>query len=344
MAGESGTTGDVVALYRALQQVPYKFDFFQALRRLECAHRDKPAIGRSLRPSEDPIRLGQNPELTFAGATLDSFQPGRDGRAWRLTSHFFGLFGPNGPLPLHLTEHARDRVRNFNDPTFVHFLDVFHHRMLSLFYRGWAMASPTVSYDRPESDRFALYVGALFGTGTEGMRRRDAMPDLAKYHFAGRLAARTRDAEGLRAMLTELFRTPSAVEEFIGHWMRLPNDCRCLLGTSATTGTLGVSTIVGSHVWDCQTRFRIVLGPMGLADYEGFLPGGRLLECLIAVVRNYVGDELSWEANLILRREEVPPTVLGASGRLGMTTWLVTHRPPPHDPADLTLLPLPEVA
>src|SRR6478609_2460492 len=72
----------------------------------------------------------------------------------RLYVTFGGMFGPQGPLPLHLTEYARDRIINSADPTFARFLDIFHHRMLSLVYRAWADAQPTVQFDRPESDRF----------------------------------------------------------------------------------------------------------------------------------------------------------------------------------------------
>lgn len=60
----------------------------------------------------------------------------------RLEQFFFGLGGPNGPLPLHLTEYMRERQRNHADPTSKRFLDVFHHRLLSLFYRAWAEARP----------------------------------------------------------------------------------------------------------------------------------------------------------------------------------------------------------
>ena len=47
----------------------------------------------------------------------------------------FGLLGPNGPLPLHLTEYVRERLRHHADPTFARFLDLFHHRF-ALFFGG----------------------------------------------------------------------------------------------------------------------------------------------------------------------------------------------------------------
>lgn len=53
-------------------------------------------------------------------------------------------------------------------------------------------------------------------------------------------------------------------------------------------------------------------------------------------MRNYAGDTLLWDVNLILRQGEVPPTQLGRAGRLGWTTWLGQRRIDT-DPADLFL-------
>jgi len=325
-------------LYELLARAPHQFDFFQALRRLECANRDRPRIGAGLRPADDPVRLGQLASLTFSGATLAAFEPGVGGRPWRLSVSFFGLTGPNGPLPLHLTEYARDRVQHAGDHTLVRFFDVFHHRLLTLFYRSRAMAEPTIQFDRPETDRFALYVGSLCGLGSPALRERDAMPDFAKLHFAGRLAPQARNAAGLEAMLTALLGVPARVDEFVGHWMSLPVDCRCQLGKSPTTGTLGVSALIGDRVWDYQYKFRVVLGPLGRDDYEEFLPAGEILPRVVAIIRNYIGDELAWDLRLILKRQAVKTVELGKSGRLGWTTWLCT-RTPPSDAADLTLSP-----
>ena len=141
-------------------------------------------------------------------------------------------------MPLHLTEYARDRIINSGDPTLARFLDVFHHRMLSLVYRAWADAQPTVQFDRPDSDRFAAYIGSLVGIGLPSLEDRDAMPDLAKRYFAGRLVCQARNAEGLQAILSEFFRLPMRLVEFVGRWLPLPDDCRCVLRVGSAT-TLG---------------------------------------------------------------------------------------------------------
>jgi len=339
MAGQGRTASDAVALSRALQDEPYRFDFFQAVRRLEAVYRDSPRVGLSRRPGDDPFRFGQEPTLAFAPSTLAAFRPGKEGRPSKLAVYFFGLFGPNGPLPLHLTEHARDRRRNHKDTTFEAFADLFHHRMLSLFYRGWSSAQPAVSFDRPEEDRFALFVGALFGLALPSQRNRDALPDRAKLHHAGRLSCRTAHAEGLRAMLADYFCVSVEISQFVGEWLEIPEAARWRLGESAATGGLGTTATVGARVWSCQHKFRLRLGPLTYADYHRLLPGSPSLERLAALVQNYTGAELAWDAQLILAEDEVPRLQLGGGERLGLTTWLIGDRAR-RDADDLILNPL----
>ncbi|HVB67887.1 MAG TPA: type VI secretion system baseplate subunit TssG [Acetobacteraceae bacterium] len=310
-------------LEASLADRPWRFGFYAAMRALEAAARDRPRFGRSSGPAQDSIRLAQEPSVIFAPATLAGWTPATPETPARLAVHFFGLFGPDGPLPLHFTEYARDRRRNQRDPTFQRFADIFHHRALSLFYRAWADVRPTISFDRPEDDRFALYVGAMIGLGMDSLRDRDAMPDLTKLHFAGHLAGQTRHAEGLANILSAFFRMPVRIESFIGAWLALPDADGTRLGAGARTAALGRTALLGKQVWSRQHKFRVVIGPLTLTEYERLLPGGRSFHRLIPIVRNYVGDTLTWDVNLILKREEVPPIRLGTSGRLGWTTWLM---------------------
>jgi len=305
---------------------PHALDFNRVLRELEALHRDAPRLGRSARPAEDAVRLGQEASVEFAPAMLAGWTPGAEGRADRLSVHFFGLFGPDGPLPLHLTEYARDRLRNERDPTLQRFADLFHHRALSLMYRAWADARPTVAYDRPETDRFAAYVGALAGLGTAEMRGRDAMPDLAKLHFAGLLANQTRHAEGLSAILSAFFDVPVRVECFVGSWLPMVEGDLTRLGGAGDPARLGGGALLGRAVWSRQHKFRLVFGPLPLAEYERLLPGGASFHKLVPIVRNYAGDVLAWDVRFVLRREEVPDIRLGRAGRLGWTTWLKPRR------------------
>ncbi len=328
-----GREADVVALFAALAEEPYRHDFYDTLRRLECYFADKPRWGRALRPIDEPVRLGQEPDLRFAPAPLASFTSSEAGPP-HLQVHLFGLFGPNGPLPLHLTEYARDRLRNAGDPTFSRFLDVFHHRFLAFFYRAWAQAQPHIQRDRPEDDRFTAYIGAFLGVAPAAFRGRDAVPDLAKLFHAGMLIRQVRNAEGLSAIVEHFFKVPARVREFVGHWMTLGSRERTYLGREGAG--LGTTAVLGGTVWDRQHNFRLELGPLSLAQYERFLPGGTELAPLVAWVRQYLCFELAWDVRLLLRENEVPITALGRAGRLGWTSWL-GRRPAGSDAGDLCL-------
>jgi type VI secretion system protein ImpH len=302
--------------------------------------------------TEDPVRFGQNPSLAFAPSTIEEFKPGSPpGKPPMMRVNFFGLLGPNGVMPLHFTSYARERQRRHHDPTLVRFLDVFHHRMTSLFYRAWASSQKTVDLDRRSQRHFHRFIGSLFGYGMGSVQDRDQIPDNTKLFFSGRLACPSRNAEGLAAILQDFFGLSATVETFVGHWLDLPVASQCRLGESPETGSLGTTTIVGARFWECQTKFRIRLGPMSLGDYERMLPASEVLaqikswlgagtgeqwerlrqslpsgdsfDRLKCWVMNYVGQEFSWDVQLVLEAGTFPKVCLGESGRLGWTSWLI---------------------
>lgn len=335
MAGtDRKTTYDLTRVLDAAAEKPYEFGFYAFLRHIECLHADKPRLGVSQRPIDDPIRIGQEPATTFESSSLTSFQAAQGDAPHRLLVRCLGLLGPNGPLPLHLTEYALERLKQHHDPTFVRFLDMFHHRMLSLFYRAWAIHEPVVSFDRPETDQFSTYVGSMMGLGPSALRKRDDISDLTKFHYCGRIGGQTRCAEGLQDVLSDFFRLPADVEPFMGEWLDLPQRNICRLGLDPIHGTLGRTVVIGLRVWECQHKFRIRLGALSLDDYENFLPVGSRIKRLVALVRNYIGDELAWDLQLILKRDEVQGTRLDKAYRLGWTTWL-GNRPRTTDADDL---------
>jgi type VI secretion system protein ImpH len=205
---------------------PHVFNFFQAVRRLEAEYKDWPRVGWSQRLEEDFLRFCQVPSLSFAPSSLEKVEQAEG--VIRIFVNFLGMFGPNGPLPQHLTDFARDRQRNLHDPTLVRFIDIFHQRMLSFFYRAWAINVKSVDFDRSDQARYATYFGSLFGIGIPSLRDRDNVSDWAKIHYSGRLATQTRNAEGLEAILGDYFGLPTKICEFAGSWMKIPKENQLL--------------------------------------------------------------------------------------------------------------------
>jgi type VI secretion system protein ImpH len=332
MAAVLGREADAVAFFAALSEAPYRHDFYQTLRTIECLYQDKPRWGCALRPIAEPVRLAQEPDLSFAPAPLASFEPSTEGRPPRLQVRLFGLLGPNGPMPIHFTEYVRERLRHAGDPTLSRFLDLFNHRFIALFYRAWAQAQPHVNRDRPRDDRFTTYIGSFVGISPVAFHDRDSVLDVAKMFHAGTLIRHVRNAEGLTSILRHFFGVPVQVEEFVGHWLSLGARERTYLGRDGAV--LGEGAVAGARVWDRQHKFRVRLGPLTLPQYESFLPvppkprsseGGHLRK-LVDWVRQYLCFELDWDVRLLLARSEVPSLVLGRRGQLGWTTWLGERR------------------
>ena len=316
---------DPVAFLQAVAERPWEYDFFHVLRCIECLHPEGPRIGKAVRPAQEPIRLGQEPSLDFAPAVLSGVVAGGAHPA-KVQVRFLGMLGPNGPLPLYLTDYARERLLHASDATFACFLDVFNHRFLSLFYRAWSQAQPAVTHDRPNEDRFPIYVGSLFGLGTARMRHRDAVPDAAKLFHAGILVRDVRNRDGLESLLKNYFKVPARVEEFSGRWLDIDAAERSCLGARDGRAMVGGGVVLGARTWDRQHSIRISMGPLSLQRYESFLPGGTDLEALVAWLRTYLCFELTWDLRLMLRHDEVPRLRLGQYGRLGWTTWLGEYR------------------
>jgi type VI secretion system protein ImpH len=188
--------------------------------------------------------------------------------------------------------------------------------MLRLFHRAWAQADPTANLDRPGSNRFDLYVGALLGIGQTALQNRESIPDRAKLQYAGWLSNPVRCADGLRAILEDYFEIPVSIEEFRGEWLPIPHDARLALGGPAETSALGRTAVVGRRAYSVQDRFRVCAGPLTRDELCRFLPGSPSLVRLEALVRSYAGDELSWDLRLRLRPDADCQVRLGGGERL----------------------------
>lgn len=333
-------TAALQRLLADVQERPWAHDFFALLRRIDALRPDAPRTGEALRPLQEALRLAQPPELDFAPAPLARMERRADGVP-RLAVRFFGLLGPQGPMPLHFTEYVRERAHQHGDRAPAHFLDLFHHRMLGLFYRAWAQAQPVVQHDRPGADRYRAWLGAA-----AGLPARAALPAPALAYQAGLLSGRSRHAEALVKVLGQYFDVPVGVTPHAGHWLPLPAEDRSRLGFARSraeaarlpAAQLGASATAGSRVWDRQFRFRLRLGPLPLARHDGFLPGGAAWQPLLEWMRLLTSAELSWELELDLIEAQRPEPRLGArsrglaGARLGVACWLGGRGGPPQRP------------
>jgi type VI secretion system protein ImpH len=330
-------TGDDVRTN--LLRDPTAFQFFQAVRLLGLVSPGKHQVGEFVDPADEAVRFSVPASLAFPPSEVRSVEDVPDGPL-RMTVNFMGLTGPQGVLPYHYTllvaERLLKRDRGLRD-----FLDIFHHRILSLFYRSWEKSHFPVVYERGHQDPITRHVRDLVGVGG------DATPDQPQPHrdallfYAGLLLPQPRSALGLEQLLEGFFGVPVAVEQFVGEWYTPAGETQCVVSDDdRVAGRLGSGALVGDAVWDRQAKVRIRIGPLARERYEAFLPGGAPHEELRQLTRFYGGGALEFEVQLVLARADVPSCVLGGGEGeglpLGWSTWVRTA-PPTRDPDDTIL-------
>ena len=178
-----------------------------------------------------------------------------------------------------------------------------------------------IQADRPDSDRFSLYLGAIFGRHP-ALADRDDFADSSRLYFTGRYAAGTRSAEALEAIIAHEFNVQVDITPFALGWLNLNPRVQTALGRPGEAAALGVATIVGERVQDRQSHIQLRLGPLPLYRFQQLLPSGEQFASLAAMVREFTRGELFCKVQLVLLRDEVPPTILGQQGCLGRVSWL----------------------
>jgi type VI secretion system protein ImpH len=327
------------ALEEALEREPFSFEFFQAVRLLQQLHPDRGRVGRFGNPDDEAVRFGATPATAFPASELQAMER-EDGAPPKLLVNFFGLTGPQGVLPLEYSELVSDRVRQ-RDHALRDFLDLFNHRIISLFFRAWERTHALGADATTGVDALNDHLLDLVGVGTPGLAKQLGLPPASLPFYVGLLAMPTRPAVALEMLLEDYFGVPVDVEQFVGGWYAIDEASQCALGDESTASSqLGIGAVAGDEIWDLQARARLRIGPLSRAQYDTFLPTGPAYQELRALTKFFTGEQVDMEVQLILARDDVPPVTLGAekceATPLGWCTWL-RSRPFARDAADTIL-------
>lgn len=177
--------------------------------------------------------------------------------------------------------------------------------------------------DRRDDEYFSRYVACLGGHDATEIRD-TPLPDHARLSASTYLSGEARHPDGLAATLSRFFGVPVRVEEFVMHWIEIEPEDHTRLGQAKASSILGAGAISGEVVPDRQSKFRLILGPLSLAQYLRFTPQGQDLRVLVEWVRAFIGYEFAWELELRVHRDNAPPVRLEDRQKLGWSTWLGT--------------------
>ncbi|MCL9667324.1 type VI secretion system baseplate subunit TssG [Rosenbergiella epipactidis] len=292
---------------------PWTANFLATLRQLSAAAPQLPLPGNALRWKDENFHLSQAVSLAFPASEIASITWQAEQLAIKLFS--LGVWGPQGPLPLHLSELALTRLQQ-QDSALIDFIDLFHHRSMAIFFRAWYAAQDTASLDRPESDRFSYYLRCLSGLPLPTTPQ--TKHPLLSAGF--QLARKTCAPRDLISTLNALFHLPFQIAEFQSGWISLPVEERCQLAHSCR---VGVNAMLGEASYQAGYRFKIGCGPLSYQQYRSLHPDNDALASISRVIQRLTGGHYYFDIQLTLASSSSFPTTLSGEQQLGFDTWLV---------------------
>lgn len=316
------------SLKEELFEEPYRFEFFQAVRLLAQIYPEKMQVGDKALPYQEVARFRSRIAMDFPASEVqqisETFDEVTEVERPEVMVNFMGMAGVSGVLPTHYTELVLDRIRH-RDSALWAFLDIFTHRAVSMFYRAWAKYRFPVNYESG-NDPFTSYLFDFAGLGTNGLRGRSHIEDESLLPYVGLIAQKPHSQNTLENIVSDYFGIKAKVEQFFGQWLPLGSADVTLVGRQ--NATLGLNSIIGTNVWDQQSKFRLRLGPLTFTQFLGFLPNGTARNALRSIVKLIAGIEFDHDVQLTLLGKQVPSTILTTRAArkpmLGWTTFLKT--------------------
>ena len=318
MASQKRTSDPDLSL---LQSQATELNFFQAVRLLE--------------PS-----LDKDHQLRFKVENSDAFQPSfiagvshqtrRNKKITTVRVNGFGTTGMQGPVPQCYSEMLqRAEVRSHNGPEDPQsFLDIFHHRLISLLYEIKKHFNPLLFNEQPgNSELFQLFSSVC---GLNMLDVFDRMPvssdQLAA--FAPVLANRRVDYSHVRNALGRYLDCEVKITPNQGCWKTLPGDFRAKLGRQGLSGVqeqgLGHGVGLGKRYWDNQAAIALTVNVKDIEQCRDLLPGGCEHKKLRAMLSFLTDGKYQFHVQLVIQWQQIPDSQLNQRTplRLGQTAWL----------------------
>jgi len=282
-------------------------------------------IGSDSAPVNEPVRFHTVNHLGFTSNEVENIlqRTGILGACdvYDIDVSSMGLTGPTGVLPQHYTRQIQQRIKD-HDYALADFLDMFNHRLISLFYRAWAKYRITVDYeDHQTQGKQASATRAIQSLAGQYSGSFYETP----LYYGGHFARQTRSAASLQLLLQDYLQHSVTLDSFQGRWLQINKNDRLCIGSKGfgRNNRLGDGVLPGDRVWDVQSKFRIKIGPICYAQHEKLLPDTKGFKKLEQLIRAYVPAHLLIELQFLIEdKSQNKQKPLGDSLRLGWNSWL----------------------
>ncbi|WP_061168460.1 type VI secretion system baseplate subunit TssG [Caballeronia hypogeia] len=306
-------------LLDALLDQATQMNFFRFCELIELAAPDAAPIGTTDSPKNEPIRFRSRGKLGFPTREIDRIEHNDDNPAApaSVRTSFLGLYGVDARMPSYFVDEVaqnRDGAESLAG-----FLDLFHHRILTQFYRVWRKYRFPVGYREGGTDPVSRYLLGFAGLGlsTQAPDAKSFVDPRKLMSMLGIIAQKTRTAEGLAGVLQHAVPDASiTVEEFYPVWREV-NDFE--------PAALGENCLLGRGFYDRSNVVRVVITPDTRETVLDLTPGHDTHQEIMALLQFYLGYEGEAYLEMLVRPELMPQPVLAPKQTsLGLTTQLTS--------------------
>lgn len=303
---------------RNLSEIPNitQMELFALIRLLEHLMDLSPKVGNEKRLNQSRLRFGQTASLAFQDRQVNTLSP----KAGKLKINIkgFGVFGSNGALPIHLTELTYEKNTHQKNFVFNDFVDIFHNRLIALFYKAWRNAQDMPSLDGKDSWQFSRYIASFLGMAE--LQNKSVVPIYNQLYYTSLLANKQAPSANLQEILCSYFKMPIRIQQNIGQWVDA-RDFSTKIGYQIFQ-RLGDGLLIGDKIFDATQKLRVVIGAVTPSEYLGFIQGGRLAKELIAWVEQYCRYQYQWDVEVVIDKKTIIHQNLGKGIPLGLTSWI----------------------
>lgn len=330
------TERDRAGLLKSLFEGGSRNRFFALLPLVEQLFPTAPRVGLDGPPRLEAMRFRHDPALRFSSGDIarigvvvvpengNSLAPPR--HVIEIVTTFLGLTGSSSPLPNFMTELVAHEDQDH--PVRRDFLDVFHHRAVSLLFRGVARLSIPREHTARSTTAWVKRGLALGGVDAYDVAPTRVLPLSSVMQLLPLLVGHARGARTLRTALRHVLAPaigPNATVDLVENvegWVELDEAQQMKLGIA--NSQLGASTHLGVRARERSGKFAIQIGPLTVEEYRRFVPGGDMVTVIHETVQIFTRNPVDYDLELVIGADASPAFTLSerAPATLGRTTWL----------------------
>ena len=292
-----------------------RMNFMRFCELIELAAPDLPPLGSTDSPANEPVRFRSHARLGFPGKEIDAVEVDYEdtSKPAAIRTTFLGLYGVDARMPSNFIDEVAPN-RDGAEPLSA-FLDMFHHRIATQFYRAWRKYRFPAGFKKGGTDDVSRCLVSLVGLGIGHANIEQTVGTRKLLSMLGLASQRTRTAEGLAGVLQHA--VPDAtitVTEFHPVWIQL---------NEFEPTALGENCVLGRGFYDRGNCTRVVIAPATPESVLGLTPGHEVHAQIMALLRFYLGYEANAHLEMHVSPDLMPKAELSSDQMsLGYTSQL----------------------